>query len=133
MVTAGAWAATGAYRGRGSHRPPDAIEWSVVRRVDLETKLLVGGDLKPRNETSVSCQVEDITDSDGTVIVSMVDHGTHVRKGDTLCLLDSSQMEDLAREEEIAAISARSAREQARLTLEVATITLREYQEGLVL
>jgi HlyD family secretion protein len=62
----------------------------------------------------------------------MVDNGTHVRKGDTLCLLDSSQMEELARQDEIEAISARSAREQARLALEVATITLREYQDGLV-
>src|SRR5262249_55912242 len=86
----------------------------------------------PRNETSVSCQVEDITDSDGTVIVSMVDNGTRVKKGDTLCSLDSSLLEELAREEEIAAITARSAREQARLALEVATIALREYEHGQV-
>jgi HlyD family secretion protein len=132
-ILAAACCMFGAYWARRSSRPVRAIEWSVARRADLDTKLLVGGELQPRNETSVSCQVEDITDSDGTVIVSMVDNGTRVKKGDTLCSLDSSQLEELAREEEIAAISARSAREQARLALEVATIALREYQHGLVL
>jgi HlyD family secretion protein len=39
-------------------------------------------------------------------------------------------LEELARQEEILAIQARSACDQARLALEVARISLREYQEG---
>ena len=131
-MTAAACAAIGAYRGRGSPLPSDAIEWSAARRVDLDTDLLVGGDLQPLKETTVTCQVEDLTDSDGVVIVSMIVDGTPVRKGDTLCLLDSSQLEELARQEEILAIQARSSCERARLALEVARIALREYQDGQV-
>src|SRR5262249_37579783 len=131
-LTASAWAATAAYRGRASPLPLDAIEWSVARRVDLDTNLLVGGELQPLKETTVTCQVEDLTDSDGVVIVSMIADGMPVRKGDTLCLLDSSQLEELARQEEIMAIQARSSCEQARLALEVARIALREYQDGQV-
>jgi HlyD family secretion protein len=131
-VTAAAWAAAGAHRGRGSPLPLDAIQWSVARRVDLDTDLLVGGDLQPLKETTVTCQVEDLTDSDGVVVVSMIADGTPVRKGDTLCLLDSSQLEELARQEEIMAIQARSSCEQARLALEVARIASREYQYGQV-
>jgi len=132
-ATAASWAANSAYRGRGSPRALDAIEWSVARRVDLDTNLLVGGDLQPLKETAVTCRVEDLTDSDGVVIVSMVANGTPVRKGDTLCLLDSSQLEELARQEEIMAIQARSAWDQTRLALEVARIALREYRDGLVI
>jgi HlyD family secretion protein len=131
-LIASAWAAIGAYPRRNSPRSLDAIEWSVVRRVDLDTDLLVGGDLQPLKETKVACQVEDITDSDGVVIISMVEDGTPVKKGDTLCLLDSSQLEELARQEEIMAIETRSACEQTRLALEVARIALREYEDGLV-
>jgi HlyD family secretion protein len=131
-VVAAAWAANGAYRGRASPRPLNAIVWSVARRVDLDTNLVVGGDLQPVKETTVNCRVEDLTDSDGVVIVSMVDNGAPVRKGDTLCLFDSSQLEELARQEEIVAIQARSACDQARLALEVARIALREYQDGQV-
>src|SRR5215469_883481 len=71
-LIASAWATIGAYRRLNSPRPLDAIEWSVARRVDLDTDLLVGGDLQPLKETTVACQVEDLTDSDGVVIVSMI-------------------------------------------------------------
>jgi HlyD family secretion protein len=131
-ATAAVWAATGVCGGRGTHLPHDSIEWSVAQRVDLDTNLLVGGDLQPLKETTVTCQVEDLTDSDGVVIVSMIAHGTRVRKGDTLCQLDSSQLEELARQEEITAIEASSSYNQTRLALEVARIALREYQDGQV-
>ncbi len=131
MIAAG-WAAMGDYGAFRSPRPVNGIEWAVVRRVDMETKVLVGGDLRPVKETTVTCQVEDITDSDGTVIVSMVDNGTPVKKGDELCRLDSSQLEELARQEEILVIEVRSTCLQAQLTLEVARIALHEYQDGLV-
>jgi HlyD family secretion protein len=131
-LIASTWAAIGAYPRLDSPRPLDAIEWSIAQRVDLDTNLLVGGELQPLKETTVTCQVEDLTDSDGVVIVSMIADGTPVRKGDTLCLLDSSQLEELGRQEEILAIQARSSCEQARLALEVARIALREYQDGQV-
>jgi HlyD family secretion protein len=131
-MVASAWSAMGAQRAPRSTRPVDSIEWALVRRVEMNTEIVVGGDLKPAKETTVTCQVEDITDSDGTVIVSMIDNGTPVKAGDELCRLDSSQLEELARQEEITVIQARSTYVQARLALEVARIALHEYQDGLV-
>ena len=100
------------------------IEWFEVRRTDLDTTVVAGGDLQPTKETSVTCQVEDITDADGSMIVSMVENGTAVNKGDELCRFDSSELEELARQQEILVGQARSACVQAQLRVEVAKIAL---------
>ena len=131
-VIAAAWSATGFAWARTPPLPTDAIEWVVVRRDDLDTTILVAGDLQPTKQTTVTCQVEDITDSDGTVILSVISNGVLVKKGDELCRLDSSQLEELARQEEIAVEQARADCLRAQLELESARIAFREYQEGLV-
>ena len=79
-----------------------------MRRDDVDTTLLAGGDLQPSKQKTVTCQVEDVTDSDGTMILSVIKNGTTVKKGDELCRLDSSPLEELAREEEILVNQARA-------------------------
>jgi HlyD family secretion protein len=116
-------------------KPPEGVEsleWVLVTRGDVDTTLLAGGDLQPAKQTSITCQVEDITDSDGTMILSVIRNGSPVKKGDELCRLDSSGLEELAREEEILVNQARASYTIASLELETSTIALREYQEGLV-
>ncbi|MFI5456632.1 MAG: efflux RND transporter periplasmic adaptor subunit [Isosphaerales bacterium] len=129
-VIAAAWFGFG--RRREAARSIDNIEWVAVRRDDLDTTLLAGGDLEPVRFTTVACQVEDITDSDGTTILSLVSNGALVKKGDELCRLDSSQFEELARQQEIIVNQVRAICLQAQLVFETARIGLREYQEGLV-
>ena len=131
-LIAAAWSVTGLVPERTRSLPSDALEWAVVRRVDLDTKILAGGDLQATKETSVACHVEDIPDADGTLVLSLIDNGTLVKPGDVLCRLDSSQFEELARQQEIAASQARALYLQAKLILETARIALREYQEGQV-
>jgi len=131
-MIAAAWFAFGLGRRRESPRSIDDIEWVVVRRDNLDTRLLAGGDLLPAKQTTVACQVEDITDSDGTMILTLISNGARVKKGDELCRLDSSQFEELARQQEIMVNQARALCLQARLVFETAGIALREYQEGLV-
>jgi len=65
--------------------------------------------------------------------VSIVDNGKYVKKCDELCRLDSSQLEEIAREEEIAVAQARSSYDRARVAVGVAGIALNEYQNGLIL
>ena len=131
VIGAAAWPVERA--GRTGDQPSvEDFAWVEVRRADLETTIVAGGDLQATNEATVACQVEDITDSDGTLILTMVENGTVVKKGDELCRLDSSELESVAREEEIVLNQVRSARVQAQLTLETAQIALREYEEGLV-
>ena len=101
-----------------------------VTREDLDTTLLAGGDLQPAKQTAVTCQVEDITDSDGTMVLSVIKNGSVVKKGDELCRLDSSAIEELARAEEILVNQARALYTKASLELETATIALRRVSGG---
>ncbi len=131
-LIAGAWSATGHAWWREAPYPIDHIEWVEVRRVNLATKLVAGGDLRAVKQATVACQVEDLDDTDGTMILSIIPNGALVKQGDELCRLDSSPYEELARLQEIEVNQARALSDQARLILETAQITMREYQEGKV-
>ena len=49
-----------ALRGSGRPTPAHAVDSVVVRRMDLDTTLLAGGDLMPSKQTTVTCEVEDV-------------------------------------------------------------------------
>jgi HlyD family secretion protein len=133
MATAvGAWLVPALARGRKPPLPESKLEWVFVERDDLQTTLVAGGDLQAAKQTTVTCQVEDITDSEGTAILTVIPNGSVVKKGDEICRLDSSEIEELTRLEEIQVSQAQASWEQAKLTVETAKIALREYQEGLV-
>jgi HlyD family secretion protein len=127
-----AWSAVASgSRGRSS-LPEGEGPWAVVERTDLELMVMAGGDLQPMKETAVSCEVEDITEKEGLTVVSLVENGQPVKKGDILCRLDTSELDELARSEEILLNQARSEGVQAQLGKETAELALREYTEGLV-
>jgi HlyD family secretion protein len=127
--------------GRGSARPTPAgtIDSVVVRRIDLDTTLLAGGDLVAVKQTTVTCEVEDLDwereggGDAGTLILSIIPNGATVKKGDVLCVLDSSGYTERVRREQIDVETARAEHRQAELTLETAKAALREYQQGIVL
>ncbi len=114
----------------------EIVNTAVVRRMDLDTTLLAGGDLVAVKQTNVECEVEDLDREDGgsagTLILSVVPEGTRVKKGDVLCVLDSSGFNERLRLEKIEVENARAAHRQAELTLETAQVALREYREGIV-
>ena len=132
-LAAAGWTVTELTRRQTPSPAVDTPEWVVVRRDDLDTTLLAGGDLQPSKQATVTCQVEDVTGSDGTMILSVIKNGATVKKGDELCRLDSSALEELAREQEILVNQARALCLKAELDLETARIALREYEEGLVI
>lgn len=125
------WFGVHAIQGSKVRRATEPLESVLVRRLDLDTELVAGGDIQPIKETSVACQVEDVAKTGGVVIVSVVENGTSVKRGDELCRLDSAELEELARQEELDVNQARATCDQARLTHEVAVIELRQYQDGL--
>ena len=116
--------------GRGSAGPEPAgtIDSVVVRRMDLDTTLLAGGDLMPVKQTTVICEVEDLDRGPngggdaGTLILSIVPNGATVKKGDVLCVLDSSGYTERMRTEQIDVETARADYRQAELTLETAKV-----------
>jgi HlyD family secretion protein len=133
MATAvGAWLVPALARGRKPPLPESKLEWVFVERDDLQTTLVAGGDLQPVKETTITCQVEDVTDSEGSTILTVIPNGSRVKKGDEICRLDSSAIEELTRREEIQVNQAQASWLQAKLTAETARIALREFQEGLV-
>src|SRR5690349_5858390 len=126
--------------GRGASRPEPAVDVDrvAVRRVDLDTTLLAGGDLVAVKQTTVTCEVEDLDrgptgDGDaGTLILSIAPNGATVKKGDILCVLDSSESTELVRRAQIDVETARGDHRKAELTLETARTALREYREGTI-
>jgi HlyD family secretion protein len=131
LITA-TWSATALLQGRRASLAADSLETVAVRFGDLETTILTGGELIPLKQTEVTCDVEDVTDSDGTTILTVIDNGAHVKKGDELCRLDASELAEVARQQEISVERSRALFDQARLELETAGFQLKEYQEGLV-
>ncbi len=140
FVTAGmtSFAPPAARRGPGRPALAHAVESVVVRRMDLDTMILAGGDLLPSKQTTVTCEVEDVDrgmesgETAGTVILSIVPNGAVVKKGDVLCVLDSSGFSERVRQEQIEVESARAEHRKVELTLETARSALREYREGLL-
>ena len=59
----------------------DSLESVVVRFGELETTILTGGELIPIKQTEVTCDVEDVTDSDGTMILTVVENGAARQEG----------------------------------------------------
>lgn len=126
--------------GRGSARPvpADTVDRFVVRRMNLDTTLLAGGDLLPVKQTSIACEVEDLDRGPGgggdagTMILNIVANGATVKKGDVLCTFDASGFAERLRREQISAEAARAEYREVELTLETARAALREYREGIV-
>ena len=83
-LTVGGWSVAGLIRGRKADAALESLESFVVRRGDFDTTLLVGGDLQPVKQTTVTCQVEDITDSDGTMVLSSSKTARRSKKGRNL-------------------------------------------------
>ena len=131
LVTA-TWSAAALLRGRQAFSAADSLKSVEVRLGYLDTTVLTGGELIPLKQTEVTCDVEDVTDSDGTMILTVIENGARVKKGDELCRLDSSELAEVARQQEISVEQSRALFDQARLEVETAGLQLKEYQEGLV-
>ena len=65
-----------------------------------------------------------------TTILTIVPHGSRVKKGDVLIELDSAPLRDKLIDQQINVVQAKAALENAKKALEVATVTAQEIQEG---
>ena len=84
----GAWLVPALARGRKPPSPRKQARVGVRRARHLQTTLVAGGDLQAAKQTTVSCQVEDITESEGMTILTVIPNGSVVKKGDEICRLD---------------------------------------------
>ena len=130
------------WTGSRNTLPPNLMTKSVIKgrfRITVNEK----GYLNSQNNETLASQVPG-----STTIISIVPEGTYVQKGDVVCLLDSSAMEEKARQQEIDVTKAEAAQSAARenleiqknqndsdiaiatLTLELAKLDLQKYLEG---
>jgi multidrug resistance efflux pump len=100
-----------------------------VERGDFVHDITERGNVESASNIEVRCEVQS-QNTAGTRILKIVPEGTYVQKGDVICELDSSALEnDRMKQESIASLSF-AALIQAENDVETAKIAEKEYQEG---
>jgi multidrug efflux pump subunit AcrA (membrane-fusion protein) len=101
----------------------------VVQRIDFVNEVIERGDIESASNVEIRCEVES-RGRGGTTILWLVPEGTYVQPGDKLVTLDSSELEDELRQQQIICNNSLAAVVKAKNDLETAKIALREYLEG---
>ncbi|MCY3005520.1 MAG: HlyD family efflux transporter periplasmic adaptor subunit [Planctomycetota bacterium] len=91
--------------------------------------VLEQGEIESSSNNEVKCEVKGRGGS-GTPILSVIAEGTLVKKGETLCQLDSSALDQDAKNQRIIVSSAESAVISAEAAVNKAVIARQEYLEG---
>jgi len=142
LVVGAAWSFRSPLFGRsaGRFRPAlDHLATSAVRRADLNVTLTAGGQVDSSHKTVIKCQLENLqvrvqgnvyAGGGAATILSLVDEGATVKRGDVLCRLDSSEYEEMVRQQLMNVERVNADHRQAELDLDVARVTVREFREG---
>src|SRR5262245_50433742 len=103
VVVAGRYAVAAGLRLLGKSRVPiEDLPTAIVHRADLKTTLKAAGLVESGNQTEIRCELERLqfrsqgrgNDVGGSsTILSVIPEGSMVRRGDVLCVLDSSDYE----------------------------------------
>ncbi len=110
-------------------------------RTDFSTKLIASGRIESVRKTIIECELErieirnegrSIVSGGASTLLTVIEEGSRVKKGDVLCTLDASDYEELVRQQEIKTQQARAALLQAQLDLQVAELGIQEYRDGLM-
>ena len=92
----------------------------------LSVRALERGTLESSQSIEVLCEVEG-----KTTILSLLPEGTYVTKGQLVCELDSSALDDVLINQIIGTKQAEASYQNANLTRQVAEIAVKEYENGL--
>ncbi len=137
-IVALAWASS----SRHTTRPvSERYDLANVRRMDLYPALTASGRVESSKRTLIECELEDITigvmgqriwAGGASILLSVIPEGSLVRRGDVLAVLDSSDYEELLRQQRMTVERARADHNQAQLDLDIAKLAVKEFQEGLM-
>ena len=106
----------------------DVIEYTATRE-KFVNEITEKGEVSSSENKEILCEVQAKYTSNITIL-KIIPEGTMVKKGDWLCTLDSSKLEDQRDSQEIALNNAESAVVQAESNLKTAQIAKKEYLEG---
>ncbi len=122
--------------------PMKRVATVAVRRSDLDVRLLASGRVDSSNSTIIECELESlgvsvygngIMTNGASTILSVIPDGSTVKKGDVLCVLDSSEYEELERQQAMNVDRCRADYRAAALDLDVAKTAVGEYRDGIML
>jgi HlyD family secretion protein len=108
--------------------------------MDLFPAHTASGRVESAKRTLIECELENITigvmgqrftAGGASVLLSVVPEGSYVQKGDVLAVLDSSDYEELLRQQRMTVERSRADHHQAELNYEIAKLAVTEFQEGL--
>ena len=127
--------------GLGSGRPRltrTDLARVQVRRSDLHLNLKTAGRVESSKRTVIECQLENMAYSNegrnlsasGSTVLELVDEGARVHQNDVLCRLDSSDYEELVRQQEIKLQQAVNDHQKAELDVKANEMALIEYRDG---
>ncbi len=85
------------------------------------------GSLESSDNSDVDRNVEG-----RTTIIKIVPEGTHVKKGEIICELDSASLRDQLVNQKIRTESAKANSQNAKLASEVAQLAVKEYTDGVL-
>ncbi len=101
----------------------------VVTRGPFDHIVLEQGEIESSSNNEVKCAVKS-RGSSGTPIISVLPEGTLVKKGDQICVLDSSSLEDELKTQRIVVSNAEALVISSDAALKQAEIARQEYLEG---
>lgn len=96
-----------------------------VKRGDLLITVTEDGNVESANNVEIRCKVPG-----DTTILSIVEDGKHVQKGETLAELDSYSTDDAVREQKILVAKAEAAKIKSSKDFSAAEIAVDEYDKG---
>jgi HlyD family secretion protein len=126
-------------RHAGAVRLPEGTPVGTVQRVALDQTVMEDGEVDASEKTLIECDLKRLSFRNGggslqasgaSLIIDLTPEGTRVSKGDVLCRLDSSEYEEMVRQQEIELQEDRAQYEGARLDLETLEVALKEYRDG---
>jgi multidrug resistance efflux pump len=112
--------------GNGNDETPVTQE---VFEGEFDHIVLEQGDIESSSNNEVKCQVKG-RGSSGTPIISVLAEGTMVKKGDVICVLDSSALEVDNKSQRITVSVAESTVISSNAAVKQAEISRQEYLEG---
>jgi len=101
--------------------------------------VLTAGLVESSDSTIIECELQTLdagvsgkrlSAGGASTILSLIPEGVTVKEGDVLCRLDSSDYEELLRQQEMTVQRSKSDHYQAGLNVDVARIAVTEFQDG---
>lgn len=127
--------------GNGSRPLVERYQFAPVSRTVLGGSMTAMGTLESSKRTVIECELENIAigvagrhlaAGGASTLIDVVPDGSVVKEGDLLARLDSSDYEELLRQQQITVERTRADHRQAELDLEVAKLAITEYEEGVM-